>query len=548
MIDNFSVLPSVAVRSVERITPNLERSIEGLSSGSRVSPPRNDVASYAIGSRFATRVAAQNAINANLSTGLSMGQAADAVYARSIEIMTRMKVLAVQAGSGNLGDRERGALNIEFQKLIEEIDRQALDAEFNGVKLASTGLFPPVISNFGMGGLPANAVVGGAPGDVASVIGDTIQLVSGTSPANSDGTYVNNSELDLTTGLSVTVELTMGVPASVPGNAGGGVNLVFYDGDAVDWSTNANGLAPISDNTLGFITNAGAGSIQTGGYLSVALDSQGRYGDFPNNTRDRVTVIDGTGNNIRNGFDPGFPNGLDGTGSGAAGKTQKDFEITVSITGDKLLSVTVTDLTSAITSNVVTNQDISGVPAPDTLKFGIVATNGSGTQQVTVNSFAVGPADVTTLEERMAQAGLRFRSTADSISPTQNLLLPIFDATAPGLLLEDVNILTKNAADSAIAQLDESIDLAVEARSILAGAISAFESAIDRQAVKIEQVERARSGLQDLNVAAEISRYTALELQRVSAINMIRETQDLQRTFSTMFVAAERVAQGPSIG
>jgi flagellin len=46
-----------------------------------------------------------------------------------------MKVLSIQASSENLGATERAFLDVEFQALVDEIDRIAADTDFNGLKL-----------------------------------------------------------------------------------------------------------------------------------------------------------------------------------------------------------------------------------------------------------------------------------------------------------------------------------------------------------------------------------------------------------------------------
>jgi flagellin len=50
------------------------------------------------------------------------------------DILTRMKVLSIQASSGNLGATERGFLDVEFQALMAEVDRIADDTDFNGLQ------------------------------------------------------------------------------------------------------------------------------------------------------------------------------------------------------------------------------------------------------------------------------------------------------------------------------------------------------------------------------------------------------------------------------
>jgi flagellin len=64
-----------------------------------------------------------------------MLQIADGAMSMVSEILTRMKVLSIQASSANLSATEREFLDVEFQALMAEIDRIADDTDFNGLQL-----------------------------------------------------------------------------------------------------------------------------------------------------------------------------------------------------------------------------------------------------------------------------------------------------------------------------------------------------------------------------------------------------------------------------
>lgn len=71
----------------------------------------------------------------NTGQASSMLQVADGGMAGVNDILTRMKSLAVQAGSDQLSSSDRSALDTEFQSLSSEIDRIAADIDFAGTKL-----------------------------------------------------------------------------------------------------------------------------------------------------------------------------------------------------------------------------------------------------------------------------------------------------------------------------------------------------------------------------------------------------------------------------
>jgi flagellin len=135
IISNFAA--NVAHRNLQRSDMEMTDSLAKLSSGTRVVSAKDDAASMAIGSRLQAEVRALTQAAVNSGQAVSMLQVADGAMARANDILMRMKTLAVQSGSGQLSATERGMLDTEYQQLVSEIDRLALDTEFNGVQLTN---------------------------------------------------------------------------------------------------------------------------------------------------------------------------------------------------------------------------------------------------------------------------------------------------------------------------------------------------------------------------------------------------------------------------
>ena len=70
-----------------------------LSAGKRVVAAKDDAAALAIGSRLSAEVAGLKQASINAGQAVSMLQIADGALGRISDIVTRMKALAVQAGS-----------------------------------------------------------------------------------------------------------------------------------------------------------------------------------------------------------------------------------------------------------------------------------------------------------------------------------------------------------------------------------------------------------------------------------------------------------------
>jgi flagellin len=122
-------------RHLRNATAEFSRSMEKLSSGLRITRAGDDAAGLAISESIKADIRALNQASRNAADGISMLQSAEGAMDEISNILQRMKELAAQSLNGTLGPDERDYLNIEYQQLIEEIDRIAETTDFNGQKM-----------------------------------------------------------------------------------------------------------------------------------------------------------------------------------------------------------------------------------------------------------------------------------------------------------------------------------------------------------------------------------------------------------------------------
>lgn len=135
LISNYAA--QVAQRNLAMSDAAATDSLAKLSSGTRVLSAKDDAASLAVGSRLAAEVAGLKQASVNAGQAVSMLQIADGAMAQVNDVLTRMKSLAVQAGSGQLSGTERNMINTEYQSLLSEVDRIAASTDFAGTKLVN---------------------------------------------------------------------------------------------------------------------------------------------------------------------------------------------------------------------------------------------------------------------------------------------------------------------------------------------------------------------------------------------------------------------------
>ncbi len=132
---NTNVPSLIAQRNLRTTRSTLDRTLERLSSGSRINHAGDDAAGLAISESLRAQLRGLAQAERNAQDGISLVQVAEGAMAEVSNILIRMRELGVQAASDTVGNQERKYLNVEFSQLMEEIDRIAQSTEYNGTPL-----------------------------------------------------------------------------------------------------------------------------------------------------------------------------------------------------------------------------------------------------------------------------------------------------------------------------------------------------------------------------------------------------------------------------
>ena len=129
----------------------LSKSLERLSSGYRINHAADDAAGLAISEGFRADIASFKVASRNTSEASSLLQVAEGGMDQIGNMLTRLKELATQAASANVGSSERTKIDAEADQLITEIDRIA-----NSTKYGSTALLDGTFGASQTGSLQAD--------------------------------------------------------------------------------------------------------------------------------------------------------------------------------------------------------------------------------------------------------------------------------------------------------------------------------------------------------------------------------------------------------
>jgi len=127
-----------AQRNLNRSQSSMQTALERLSSGMRINRAKDDAAGLAISERFTSQIRGLEQANRNANDGISLVQTAEGAMEEMVNMMHRMRELAIQARNdvNNLADK--GSLNDEYQQLKQELSRIINSTEFNNTNLLNT--------------------------------------------------------------------------------------------------------------------------------------------------------------------------------------------------------------------------------------------------------------------------------------------------------------------------------------------------------------------------------------------------------------------------
>ncbi len=140
MIINHNMSALFAQRQQKLNAWVLDKNMEKLSSGLRITRAGDDASGLAVSEKMRSQIRGLNRAEKNAMDGISFIQTTEGYLQESQDIIQRLRELAVQAANGIYSDEDRLQIQVEVSSLVDEVDRIASHAQFNGMNLL-TGRF-----------------------------------------------------------------------------------------------------------------------------------------------------------------------------------------------------------------------------------------------------------------------------------------------------------------------------------------------------------------------------------------------------------------------
>lgn len=129
---NTNANASIAQNALARNERSMNTAMERLSTGQRINSASDDAAGLAIGSRMTSQIRGLETGIRNAADAISMISTADGALIEVTNMLQRMRELALQASNGTTTEADRNYLNAEYQNLVSEIERIAVNTQWNG--------------------------------------------------------------------------------------------------------------------------------------------------------------------------------------------------------------------------------------------------------------------------------------------------------------------------------------------------------------------------------------------------------------------------------
>ncbi|NBB89888.1 MAG: flagellin [Spirochaetes bacterium] len=140
MIINHNMSAQFANRTLNFRGNDVQGNIEKLSSGMRINRAGDDPAGLAVSEKMRSQISGLNQAERNIQNGVSFIQATEGYLQETQDILHRVRELSVQSANGIYSAEDRMQIQVEVSQLVDEVNRIASHAQFNGMNLL-TGRF-----------------------------------------------------------------------------------------------------------------------------------------------------------------------------------------------------------------------------------------------------------------------------------------------------------------------------------------------------------------------------------------------------------------------
>ena len=500
-IVNTNVGSLIAANALGAQNKNMQSSIEKLSTGLRINSASDDVAGMAIASKMESTIRGLSQAIRNSSDGKNMLDTVEGASLETVNILQRIRELAVQAANDTNTGLDRSFLQKELTQLVAEVDRISSHTTWNGKKLLD-GTFTSQQIQVGM------------------FNDEDITISVDSSASGSIGNYEVNSfnEVDLhaTAGAAVIADNVFTIAGAIGSKtvtataATAKQQAAIINENTAETGVSATAVTKIKVNGL-----AAGGAFAVSGAYSLALQGTNTAATTVSFTIDVATDMRALRDAVNN---------VSGTTGIVAkmGSTNADVVLTHSTGEDIVITAfTGTDVTETATD--FHTMEVTALAADETAQTSgnvgaAVTADGSGFQ-ATLTSKSTAP-----LQSTRTHGTVKFQSSeAFSISGFDTSALASGTGTGSLAALSSASLSTAANAEAAIRIVDGAIHKINTTRADLGAMSNRLDATIDNLTNIVTNTQKSQSTIQDADFASETSKLTKSQILSQAATSMLAQ-------------------------
>ena len=132
---NTNMSSLIVQKNLSSATTSLNNAIERMTTGYKINHAKDNAAGFSIANNWKTKLGSLDIASENASMGADMLKTTEENYSLITEHLQRVRDLTEQAANGTYGSDSLKAIASEMTARLNEIDRIAANAEFNGISL-----------------------------------------------------------------------------------------------------------------------------------------------------------------------------------------------------------------------------------------------------------------------------------------------------------------------------------------------------------------------------------------------------------------------------
>lgn len=554
----------MAVNSQRQLGMNnsqVSKALEKLSSGYRINRAGDDASGLAISEKMKSQIKGLDTASLNAQDGISLVQTAEGALTEVHNMLNRMTELATRSANGINEDLNRESLQLEVDKLQEEIDRISQSTNFNGIKLLDGSLGGGNVSANGTTFTGANDVSKFSAAEVTGAAAG-ISFTAVTSASATETFVIDGQKLEIDWSKGDAKKFLESI-TSVNGSA-----TAIATEAGKEW---ANKLTELFNNQIQEQGLKGSVKVSFDGTnFSLKSENKGSDSEFSfsgstlteaekslgsllfggsTTAGDSITSIISKAGNEYNGdtiaAGSQFQMNINGTKvavtvvtqitktssqttvnmSTVATNLQADIQTAVSAYNTAMgLQAGVYDKASGLTG--LTASDFTVETADD---GGFLIKYNGEVEDVTFSFNDVGEKDIASalgLANGSSMAGgnrglmLQIGDTADSFN---QIAVSVANMSSLGIGVASVDISSREGAASAIDTVRDAIDKVSEQRAILGATQNRLEYTINNLDTASENLQSANSRIRDTDMAKMMMEYTKVNVLTQSAQAMLAQ-------------------------